>query len=234
MYKYDLGIIGGMGSEATVEIYKRIVERTKHTCDQDHMKICILNNSIIPDRTASILNGEEDPSPYLQESINELIKVNCKYFIMACNTAHYFVSFLKYENINFINMIEESLEYIRKNYNDKKICILSTKGTIQSKVYHNNIKAKDFSFVYANEDEQNKIMNIITNTKKGFDRESLSKELELIVENIYNREDNCVFVIACTELSLYKSNLEKKYILVDAMDCLVNSSIIKCGYQLKS
>ena len=47
MYKYDLGIIGGMGSEATVEVYKRIVNRTKHSCDQEHMRICILNNSII-------------------------------------------------------------------------------------------------------------------------------------------------------------------------------------------
>lgn len=233
MYKYDLGIIGGMGSEATVEIYKRIVERTVHTCDQEHMKICILNKSIIPDRTASILFNNEDPSPYLQESIHELEEIKCKYFIMACNTAHYFVPSLKYENIMFINMIEETLEYVKEYYSDKKICILSTKGTIQSNVYHGNNKAKEFSFVYANNDEQNKIMNIITNTKGNGDRNILSSELEKIVESIIKREENCIFIIACTELSLYKSILEKEYIVVDAMDCLVNSAIIKCGYKLK-
>ena len=72
MFKYDLGIIGGMGSEATVEIYKRIINRTKHTCDQEHMKIVILNNSIIPDRTNCILNNGENPLPYLNESIKDL------------------------------------------------------------------------------------------------------------------------------------------------------------------
>ncbi len=233
MYKYNLGIIGGMGSEATVEIYKRIVERTAHTCDQEHMKICILNNSIIPDRTASILNDQEDPSPYLQESIEELEKIKCEYFIMACNTAHYFVPFLKYENIKFINMIEETLDYVKENYSDKKICILSTKGTIQSEVYHSNIKAKTLSFVYATNEEQNKIMNIITSTKSNGNRDVLSNELKEIVECISKREQNCIFIIACTELSLYKSILEKEYILVDAMDCLVNSAIVKCGYELK-
>ena len=89
MFKYDLGIIGGMGSEATVEIYKRIIERTKHTCDQEHMRICILNNSIIPDRTNYILNNGENPLPYLNESIKDLENIGAKYFIVPCNTAHY-------------------------------------------------------------------------------------------------------------------------------------------------
>ena len=38
MFKYDLGIIGGMGSEATVELYKRIIDRPIHSCDQEHTR----------------------------------------------------------------------------------------------------------------------------------------------------------------------------------------------------
>ena len=47
MKNYDLGIIGGMGSEATVELYNRIINKTVHSCDQEHMRIVVLNNSII-------------------------------------------------------------------------------------------------------------------------------------------------------------------------------------------
>ena len=97
MCKYDLGIIGGMGSEATVEIYKRIIERTKHKCDQEHMKICILNNSIIPDRTKCILENGENPLPYLNESIKDLENIGAKYFIVPCNTAHYFSDKFEYK-----------------------------------------------------------------------------------------------------------------------------------------
>ena len=93
MHKYNLGIIGGMGSEATVEIYKRIIDRTVHTCDQEHIKMCILNNSIIPDRTKCILNGEESPLAYINQSIKDLESLNVEYFIVACNTAHYFAPY---------------------------------------------------------------------------------------------------------------------------------------------
>ena len=54
-YNFDLGIIGGMGPEATVEIFHRIVSKTKAQSDQEHMRICILNQTRIPDRTKSIL-----------------------------------------------------------------------------------------------------------------------------------------------------------------------------------
>jgi len=233
MYKYDLGIIGGMGSEATVEIYKRIVERTYHTCDQEHMRICILNNSIIPDRTKCILNNGESPLPYLNESIKDLENINAKYFIIACNTAHYFAGSFVIEKINFISIVEETLLFIKEHYKNNKVCILSTKGTLNSKVYHNNIHATEIEFVYCDEDEQNVIMNVINDTKADKDQIVLKNNLINVVESITQREGDCLFVLACTELSLYLKDIKNIANVIDAMDCLVNSTIIKCGYKTK-
>lgn len=233
MYKYDLGIIGGMGSEATVELYKRIIDRTYHTCDQEHMRICVLNNSIIPDRTKCIISGGENPLPYLNESIKDLENIKAKYFIIPCNTAHYFANGFKYEKISFINMIEETLDYIHENYNNKKVCILATHGTINSKVYHGNSKANGLSFVYANKIEQEEIMQVITDTKSDVDRKIILNNFMKTIESISKREGGCLFVLACTELSLYLEEVKKEYLAIDAMDCLVNSAIVKCGYKLK-
>lgn len=233
MYKYDLGIIGGMGSEATVEIYKRIIDRTYHTCDQEHMRICILNNSIIPDRTNCILNNGENPLPYLNESIKDLENIKAKYFIVPCNTAHHFAPLFEIHNIKFISMIEETLDYIKNNYKDSKVCILATHGTIKSKVYHEHIKAKDFDFVYCNNNEQTSIMNIINDTKSDKNREMIKNNLLDTIKSIQAREGDCLFVLACTELSLYLEDSKQIALVIDAMDCLVNSAIIKCGYKIK-
>ena len=233
MYKYDLGIIGGMGSEATVEIYKRIIDRTKHTCDQEHMKICILNNSIIPDRTKCILENGENPLPYLNESIKDLENIGVKYFIVPCNTAHYFVDKFEYSKTKFISMIEETLLKVKNEFSNYKVCVLATTGTIKSKVYHANLLAQDINFVYANENEQNDIMTVITDTKSDVDRNSTTKRLLDAVNSIKQREGNCLFVLACTELSLYLENVKKESLVIDAMDCLVNSTITKCGYKIK-
>ncbi len=233
MFKYDLGIIGGMGSEATVEIYKRIIERTKHTCDQEHMRICILNNSIIPDRTNCILNNGENPLPYLNESIKDLENIGAKYFIVPCNTAHYFAKDFDYKTIQFINMIEETLKHINNNYTNIKVCVLATTGTIKSKVYHSHELSNSINFVYTNDIEQDNIMNVITDTKSDKDRETIIQNLLNTIDSIKQREGKCLFVLACTELSLYLENVKKESLVIDAMDCLVNSAIIKCGYQIK-
>ena len=233
MYKYDLGIIGGMSSAATVEIYKRIIERTKHSADQEHIRICILNNSIIPDRTKCILEGTESPLPYINESIKDLEEIGAKNFIIACNTAHYFSDGFKFSKINFINMIDETICYVKNNFPNKTVCVLGTTGTIKTKVYHTNNNAFNIDFMYLNEDEQQTIMEVITATKEDKNRNELREKLIKVIKNVRQRFSDVVYIIACTELSLYFKDILKEACAVDAMDCLVNSSIIKCGYRLK-
>ena len=229
-YKYDLGIIGGMGSEATVEIFSRIINRCFHTCDQDSMRIAILNDSKIPDRTKYILEGGENPLPYLNSAIRDLKKIKAKYFIIDCNTAHYFAEDLKYKGIEFISLIEESLKYIIKNHKDKKICILGTNGLINSGVYFNNKFAKDLDFIKLDQDSQKKVMNVVTFTKEDRDKSEILKLLKEAMNSI--NDDNVLYVLACTEISLYKNDL-KEYNIIDSMDVLVDEAIIKCGYKLK-
>lgn len=55
---YKLGIIGGMGPLATSELFRRIVLKTDAKFDREHIKIAILNNPSIPDRTQAIVAGE--------------------------------------------------------------------------------------------------------------------------------------------------------------------------------
>ena len=233
MSKYDLGIVGGMGSEATVEIYKRIIDRTVHSCDQEHMKICVLNNAVIPDRTTYILNGGKDPLPYLNESIKDLENMGAEYFIIPCNTAHYFAPKFEMSKIKFISMIEETLKFIKQNYKNKKVCVLATYGTINTKVYHSNPCAEGIEFVFANEIEQAGVMKVITDTKSDQDKKVIVKNFVDTIQSIKKREGDCLFVLACTELSLYLDEVSKDATVIDAMDCLVNTAIVKCGYKLK-
>lgn len=230
--KYDLGIIGGMGSEASVELYRRIVDQTLHSCDQEHMKICILNNSIIPDRTDCIINGSTSPVPYLNESIKDLEALKVKYFVIACNTAHAFLDKIDYKKDKLINMIDVTLKYVRENYNNRKVCIISTTGTNASKVYYENKYSKGIDFVYLSDNNQKNIMKCINDTKNDENRDVIFSSIIKVIDEMYQMH-NCIFVLACTEMSLYKERLREKYPIVDAMDCLVSEIIKKCGYKHK-
>ncbi|WP_367271799.1 aspartate/glutamate racemase family protein, partial [uncultured Cetobacterium sp.] len=56
-----IGIIGGMGPLATVDLFNKIIKYSSASCDNEHIPIIIDNNTKIPDRTRAILYGEEDP-----------------------------------------------------------------------------------------------------------------------------------------------------------------------------
>jgi len=142
---YKLGIIGGMGPLATSELFRRIVLKTDAKFDREHIKIAILNNPSIPDRTQAIVAGGNSPVPYLNEAIADLKKLGAEYVIMPCNTAHYFVDKVDFQGLKFINMVEETLNYLKEKYNDKKIIVLSTSGTNVANVY----RSKDLNISYA-------------------------------------------------------------------------------------
>ena len=229
--KYDLGIIGGMGSEATAQIFNRIIQRTKHDNDQDFMRICVLNDSKIPDRTKAILEGGDSPTPFLKSDIRKLKKIGAKYLIIPCNTAHYFMKDVNTKGIKFIDMIDEALHHVKEKHKNKAICLLATTGTVESGVYFNRT---NLVFIKLEKEDQNEVMNVIINTKeKGVSEESLNvlkKAIDKVLEK--NDKEEVVFLIGCTELSLYANEL-KNYNIVDAMDVLVSKAILSCGYELK-
>lgn len=66
--KKIVGVIGGMGPLATVDLYRKIVEHTAADCDQAHVRTIIDSNTNIPDRTAALLSGGESPVKELQSS----------------------------------------------------------------------------------------------------------------------------------------------------------------------
>ena len=76
-------------------------------------------------------------------------------------------------------------------------------------------------------------MKVITDTKSDEDKELITNNLLGVIDCVKKREKDVVFVLACTELSLYLEETRKNATVVDAMDCLVNKTIISCGYEIK-
>ena len=222
---YRLGILGGMGPEATTVLFSKLVAMEDVKSDQDHIECVVLNKCSIPDRTKALISDGCDPVPKLNEGINELISLGCEYFIMPCNTAHAFKNrFNNLDKIKFIDMIELATDYIDNYYKNTKeeVMVYCTNGTRSANVYNGS------HFVYPSLSHQNKIMDIITSIKSG------NNELENLKKLI--RSENKPIIFACTELSIYfdelykyfKENPEVNVYLFDAMDILLHKTVELC------
>ena len=133
-----LGVIGGLGSYASSYFYKRLLDKTKATCDQDYIDMVLLNHASVPDRTAYLIGKEEEsPYEYLKNDIVTLEKMNVSSILMLCNTAYSFYDELQIlTNVPIRNLISDTVDYLNNN-NIKRITFLATNGTLENNLYQN-------------------------------------------------------------------------------------------------
>ena len=129
--KKTIGILGGMGPMATADLFRKIVACTDAAGDNDHIRVYIDSNASIPDRTAAILSGGEDPVPAMADALRHLELCGADCLVMPCNTAHYFLPRLApLTKLPFLSMIEAAARACRERFPGKAAAILATTGTL--------------------------------------------------------------------------------------------------------
>ena len=76
-----IGILGGMGPEATAELFYRIVNATPVERDQDHPRTIIYSNSKVPDRTSAITKNGESPMPEMLMAARSLERAGADFLM---------------------------------------------------------------------------------------------------------------------------------------------------------
>ncbi|KUJ98666.1 MAG: Aspartate racemase [Thermococcales archaeon 44_46] len=218
-----IGILGGMGPLATVDLFKRIVLKTPAKKDQDHPRIIIYNNPKIPDRTAYILGKGENPLPELIDSAKKLESWGADFIIMPCNTAHYFADEIqKAIKIPLINMVEETAEYI-KTLNLKKVGLLATDGTIKGMVYHNALLKRGIEIAVPDKNGQRELMDAIYEGIKAGNLEWGREKMLEIAKKLEKRGEG--LIAGCTEVSVVLRQEDFDIPLIDPMDVIAEKAV---------
>ncbi len=218
-----IGILGGMGPLATVELFRRIVEKTPAERDQEHPRIIIYNNPKIPDRTAFILGKGDDPRPELINSAKKLESWGADFIIMPCNTAHFFAETIQRGiRIPLLSMVEETAKEIEK-MGLRKVGLLATDGTIKGLVYHRALLNRGINIAIPNKQDQKKVMKGIYDGVKAGNLE-LGRELILEVAKRLEKRSEGI-ISGCTEVSVALRQEDLKVVLIDPMDVIAERAV---------
>ena len=227
-----LGILGGMGPQATQVFYQRILDRTDAAADQEHLPALILSDTAMPDRTAAILGGDAETCyRRLLADALELEGCGCTALAIPCNTSHYFVDRLQGElRIPIVNMIREAAAAMCLA-GRRRVGILATDGTVQTGIYQRECEAQGLEAVSPDPEVQKVVMSIIYDEiKRG---EQGSREKFAVIDR-HMRERGCDgAILACTELSVYRAYHGLPDYYLDAMEVLAERCITTCGYKLR-
>ncbi len=224
-----LGVIGGLGPLATAYYLQLLADMAEARCDQEHMEIYLYSCPQIPDRTAHILHPEttESPLPKMLELCKKLEKEEVKAVTIPCITAHYFCEGLMKEcDVHIIHAVKETVKYLLER-NVQQVGIMATDGTIQTRLFQNELEAAGIRTVTPDSDVQEKIMHVIYDQVKSGQPsdETLIREAE---ENLKAKGAQ-VILLACTELSIVKRDGKTGSGVLDVLEVLASCAVQCCG-----
>lgn len=232
-----IGILGGMGPEATLLLYSLVISKTPAKKDQEHIHVIIDSNPAIPDRTRHLVYGEESPIALLKEGALLLEKAGADMILIPCNTAHYFIpQIVESISIPILHMLDLTCKHIAQlvsgsaGYSSNlkiPIGILATTGTIRTGLYQKYLEKYNLESVLPTEQEQELlVMEAIygeQGVKAGFHEEP-SKILQQAAAILIQK--GAKFIIAgCTEVPLVLTDNMVSVPLINSMEVLAQEAV---------
>ena len=145
MSEKTIGIVGGMGPEATLNCFSKILANTPADRDQDHLRILIDNNPKIPDRTRAMLGDGESPVPAILESCHALQRAGGGFHYRPLrDRALLFRGILRGLPLPVISILDVAAQAIAERRPDvKRIGLMATNGTVQSGIFQKRLARDD-------------------------------------------------------------------------------------------
>jgi aspartate racemase len=235
-----IGIVGGVGTFAGIDLYRKIYQHTDARTDQDHLPVVLVSvPAKISDRTR-FLQGEveENPGIAIAGVIKTLAFAGAEIVGIPCNTAHsplIFNEILKRipGNIKLLHMIEEVGRHISINYPEiRKAGILGTNGTYLSKVYTDVLSAYNIEAIYPEESLQKSLVHPAICNKsygiKAFSDPVTERSRRDLLEAAASlvRQGSEAIVLGCSEipLAIQETRIEQS-IVIDSVSILAQALI---------
>jgi len=235
--KKTIGILGGMGPEATALFFELIIKNTQAAKDQEHIPVIIYNNPKIPPRTDAILKKGSNPFPLLLEGARILRQAGADFIVMPCVTAHYYYPDLaNQENIPFLNLLDETLSYVKNNLPAlTRVGLIASTGTLLSKLFHDTFAKEDIEVINPSDAEQEQVMEAIfgkQGLKAGFASGPAQKIIQDISAKLIQKGAEAV-IAGCTEIPLVLKPEDLSVPLIDPLKIMALKCIQEAGYKIK-
>jgi aspartate racemase len=233
MNQKTIGMLGGMGPEATLNCFAKILANTPANKDQEHIRVLIDNHPQIPDRTGAILGEGPSPGPAVAESCQALARAGADFIIIPCVTVHYFLDeFGPKSPLPIISILDVVTRAIKQGHPDfTRIGLMSTDGTRESGIFQKRLAAEGMETLTCAPQVQKEVMQAIYDLKGSQDpkvRASVTERFSTAAQTLVEAGAQGV-IAGCTEipLALGQENVSVPYF--DSLTLLARAAIRAAG-----
>lgn len=199
--KKKIGLIGGVGPQATAKIYNDMIhfaQRKYGAKNNDDFPYVVIESVPIPDFISDTVHLEE-AKKMLIESVSNLESAGATVLAIGSNTVHILISELeKTTKLNFISMPVATANRCKK-MNFHKVGILGSPVTRKSALYSKIFEESGLEAIYPDDKDQEVVDRIIRFVIAGEDNGKERTEYIRILNHLLNKGADGI-ILACTEL----------------------------------
>ncbi len=213
-----IGIVGGVGPWAGLDLQRKILEQTVAAADQEHLPVISVSwPGPIPDRTEYLLGHVPDNPAYpILEQLRLLAEAGATVAGIPCNTAHAPAIFdviragvAKFERpLRLLHLIEETAAHLAAHHPAlRTVGVLSTTGTWRARLYPTALESLGYQVVVPDERLQTEMIHPAIYDPgygiKAAGQVTVQARLNLEQGIAYLRERGAaVIILGCTEIPL--------------------------------
>jgi aspartate racemase len=223
-----IGILGGMGPLATVDLMNKIVEEAAASRDQGHAPVVTWNVPQVPDRQQALMGCGESPVSAMLNGIAKLNLVRATRIAIACNTAHYWFDELSTASkAPIIHIADATLDMLAaSNAIEGPVGLVATRGTLAAGFYQARFGAREMQTLTNTESEIDEFFVPGCYAIKRGEYEKGGQLLQVAAEHLIRRGATTL-VLACSEvpIAFEKMNSQLMAISVDPNRALARACV---------
>ena len=208
-----LGIIGGMGPLATVDLFRRILAATPVRTEQEHLRILIDCDPSTEDRTLAIEGRGPSPLPKMAAAARRLVAAGAEFLAMPCNTAHYWYDDLcSAAGVPVLHMIRLTAQAAARHLpHATRFGLLATTGTVKAGLYEASFGERGLELLVPTPEQQQDLVMAAVYGEDGIKAGHLDgpprDRADLAMAALVARGAEAI-VLGCTELPLLYPDAE--------------------------
>ncbi len=218
-----VGILGGMGPQATLLLMQKILDAVPATDDADHIPLLVDQNPQVPSRIRHLIEGTGDnPDPVLARMAKGLVAAGAEALAMPCNTAHHYAPSIRSAvQVPFIDMVDLSTRHAAALAGlDGRVGILASPAVRKIGLFDAPLARFGVMALYPQDEAA--MLAAIRRIKAAGPEAGTAAALRLQSDALLQRGAS-VQMIACTEFSLLADATAPGVTAFDTLDVLVGA-----------
>lgn len=220
-----VGILGGMGPEATVLILQKVIAAVPARDDADHIPLIVDQNPQVPSRIQHLIEGTgRDPAPVLVAMARRLVAAGAEALAMPCNTAHHYAPAIRDAvDVPFLDMVALSVDHAASLVGGTgAVGLLASPAVRRVGLFDGPLAARGLSAVYPTDEAA--MLDAIRRIKADGPGPEARRSLTAASRELLSRGAQ-VQLVACTEFSLIADSVAEGATAFDTLDRLVQAVV---------